>query len=185
VLVQIEQMRQRLAFFAAAQSQLVRDGWQIFHAERPGSQREEEGSILWNVDGQDVKIVGYIDRIDFHEERRLFRVLDYKTFDIKKEPDKTHRNHGEWTDLQLPLYRHLAVPYGVQGPTELGYFLVAKTLEASGVLLADWDSATLELADEKAREVISRILANDFGQPIEPAPEYDDWAYICLADVPR
>ena len=185
VLVQIEQLRQRLAFFATVQAKLVADGWQIAHAEQPSWQRESTASVRWTVGGTEVDIVGHIDRVDYHADLEKYRVLDYKTFETKKEPEKTHRRGGEWIDLQLPLYRHLAGQYGVEGEPELGYFIIAGKQEITGLSLADWDQATLESADAKAEEVIARVLAGDFGEPVDPGPKNDNWKYICLADLPR
>jgi RecB family exonuclease len=185
VQVQIEQMRQRLHYFAHSQARLIDEGWQIHYAEGV-KENEDPASVTWHVAGRDVKISGRIDRIDHHKSEDRFRVLDYKTFDSKKAPDKTHRLKDQWIDLQLPLYRHLASEYGVEGTVELGYFIISKTQEATDVACANWDEATLDSADEEARRVISKILNNEFGVPVEPSPNYSEkWDRICLVDVPR
>jgi len=185
VQVQVELMRQRLNYFAMTQARLVDEGWQIHYAEADND-REQPAAVMWNVEGRDIKIRGRIDRIDYHHVEKRFRVLDYKTFDSKKTPVDTHRPQDHWRELQLPLYRHLATGYGVEGVPELGYFIISKTQAATDVFCARWDEATLDSADEEARRVISQLLNNEFGEPVEPPPAYsDDWDRICLVDIPR
>lgn len=187
VKVQIEQLRERLGYFAETQARLVSEGWEIFYAESDDASQTDQIEIDWTVDEAIVKLVGRIDRIDHHQSEGRFRVLDYKTFDAsrKKTPDETHRSGGDWKDLQLPLYRHLAATKGVVGDPELGYFIIGNSQAATDVFCADWDEEVLESADEKAREVISRIQRNDFGEPVVLNSNYDDWKRICLEDIPR
>ena len=76
------------------------------------------------VEGENsIRIVGVVDRIDFHPERGVYRLLDYKT--SEKGPKELHLKKSNlrmeeypeyfffeqnektmrWMDLQLPLYR--------------------------------------------------------------------------------
>jgi hypothetical protein len=137
------------------------------------------------VPPESVTLRGRIDRIDYHAGKNIVRILDYKTSDKAVPPDKTHRKHNEWIDLQLPLYRHLwrsAVPHELvpePAAVELAYFQIPREWDAAEVVVADgW---VLAEADEVARGVIAGILAEDFWPPQVPAPDYsEDFAAICL-----
>jgi len=177
-----------LKAFAARQVALVREGWLIVHAEEEAEETRGELSVQLVVDGESIELLGRIDRIDFHEANRAIRVLDYKTADTAQTPDKTHRNSEGWTDLQLPLYRHLwrAAPLNVPADctVELGYFNLPKQFEETKVAVASWDAATLEGADERAREVIRNLRNAIFWPPAYPAPDYsEDFAAICLDNL--
>ena len=65
---------------------------------------------------------------------------------------------------------------------QLGYFNLPKHLEDTGILLADWDSATLQEADEKAEWVIRNLQDQAFWPPnYNPVPDFsEDLAAICL-----
>jgi RecB family exonuclease len=185
VLVQMELGPMRLRAFADWQAQRTRDGWRIVFSE-DSEDRREKLRAPFEVDGQPFDLCGRIDRIDYHESARKLCVIDYKTDDRGEQPEKTHRQEGRWTDLQLPLYRHLVrrVKLGVKVPDdagiELGYILVPRDLAAVGLALADWDQAMLESADETARQIIRAILAEQFWPPVSPPPYFfDDLAVIC------
>ena len=183
--VQVSQIKRRLKFFAAEQAKLVDEGWSIHYSE--SNEKDETTHFVWNVDDHDVRVCGRIDRIDVHAETGTFRVIDYKTSDTgDKTPEKTHRlRSGDWTNLQLPLYRHLATTFGVAGTPELSYFIIGKDATQTGIYVADWDEVSLASADETARNIIARILQNDYGEPAVLAKSYDSWKYICLEGVPR
>ena len=89
VRLQLEQVRQRLAAFALRQTRLVRDGWRIIYAEDDAN---DKLSCLFSVDDKPVRLVGRIDRIDFHEGSRTLCILDYKTADRAMTPEKSHQN---------------------------------------------------------------------------------------------
>jgi hypothetical protein len=140
------------------------------------------------VNGEAVALIGRIDRIDFHECDRKMRILDYKTADSAQTPDKTHRQNGDWIDLQLPLYRHLLLDARLKLPkavaVELGYFNLPKQVDKTGIALAPWDEATLLDADEAARRVISGIRAGVFWPPNPTPPDYcEDLDCICMDHV--
>jgi hypothetical protein len=138
------------------------------------------------VDGKPFTLQGRIDRIDYHETLRRLCVVDYKTADRGDKPQQTHRRGDDWIDLQLPLYRHLVraakLPTGVpiDLPIELGYIVLPLDLKSVGLILADWDEAVLQSADEKAREIVRAIWDERFWPPIKPPPDFcDDVAVIC------
>jgi hypothetical protein len=184
IALQVEQARQRLRAFASCQADLFRAGWRIIYAE----DEEHELAANFPVDGEAIELVGRIDRIDFHEATQKVRILDYKTADAAHTPDRTHRKGNDWTDLQLPLYRHLwpharlNVPDGCT--VELGYFNLPEQLDETKVAVANWNDETLAGADNLARKVIRSLCAQAFWPPTRRAPDYsEDFAAICLDNV--
>lgn len=184
VLVQIEQLRLRLAAFAQWQAARAADGWRIVFSEDSESRRMLLAPL--EVDGQDFVLRGRIDRIDFHEVQGRLAVLDYKTADRGDGPDRAHRRGEDWIDLQLPLYRHLVraakftarVP--ADAPISLGYIVLPLDLKCVGLARAEWDDALLLSADIKAFEVIRGIRQQTFWPPASPPPDFfDDVAAIC------
>ena len=113
--VQVEQLRRRLSAFATWQADWRREGWRIEHVEVS----PEEKAFL-TVDGEETILKGRIDRIDIHEGTGERIVVDYKTSETAHTPDAKHRRNGDWTDLQLPLYRHLAAGLGIEGKSGSG-----------------------------------------------------------------
>ena len=182
ILIQAEQLRRRLHAFAVWQAERTRLGWRIEYTEQSFS----DSPASFEVDDQQMLLTGRIDRIDVHEETGERQILDYKTSDAGSNPEKNHREKksGAWTDLQLPLYRHLVRQIGICDPIRLGYMLLPKSNEAIGLALADWSEADLQDADATARDVIRNIRRERFWPPTEPAPKYsDDYAYICMDGV--
>jgi hypothetical protein len=184
--LQLEQAQRRLEGFAKCQAELVQAGWRILYAE---DEEEDELSVPFPCGEGLITLVGRIDRIDFHEERRELLILDYKTGDSAQTPEKSHRKKETWIDLQLPLYRHLWPALRLGVPTEpeirLGYFNLPKKLEETSVALAEWDADTLQDATNAAKAAIAKILRNAFWPPeYNPVPEFcDDLAAICLDNV--
>jgi hypothetical protein len=129
------------------------------------------------VDGDPIQITGRIDRIDYHAETGRWALFDYKTGAKGEAPEKTHRagrgDDRRWTDLQLPLYRHLLphvrdadgeppYPPGSGGEILLGYLLLPQQLDCVGESLAAWTAEELESADECAREVVRVLRTSEF-----------------------
>jgi len=174
VAVQAELARRRLAIFAEAQAQRVKEGWRIHLTEYHVT------NALLDVDGTPMRLSARIDRIDHHPETGRWQVLDYKTSTRGKTPEQSHRTAGEWVDLQLPLYRHLLgeVPgIGDHNLVDVGYFNVPARVEEIGIQTADWTSADYDAADAAAREVVRQVRAGAFWPPSEGAersfPEFD------------
>lgn len=175
--VQVEQLRLRLRAFARWQARWASRGWRIECAEAAAAQRE--APLV--VDGQPMLLVGRIDRIDvnLHTGQRV--LLDYKTSDSPKDPERSHRRQGEWADLQLPLYRHLAASLGIDGPVRLGYLVLPKDTSKTGDLLAEWTDKELENADRAAEAVIRSVRAERFWPPVTPPPAlFAEFSAICL-----
>lgn len=173
--LQIEQLRRRLGAFANVQAELADIGWEIRFVEHSAQESDPPFDL---GDGRFVHLRGRIDRIDFHPHYG-WRILDYKSNAKGEKPEKVHRNSKGWIDLQLPLYRHLARPLGVEGPTQLGFLLLPEDSAWTRVELADWNDEELSEADELARQVARGILDQQFWPPSDGGGGYDDWASIC------
>jgi len=181
VKVQLEQLRLRLDGFADKQAERVAAGWSIESIE--GEQREHTDAVL-NVGDDQIVLRGRIDRIDIHRETGRRAILDYKSSDSPRSPEKAHQRGERWIDLQLPLYRHLARSLGITGPVELGYVLLPKDVDKIEFCMAEWTEDQLEAADEVARDVVSNIWKGLFWPPTEPAPDFsEEFASICQDGV--
>lgn len=175
VAVQIEQARRRLHRFAAWQAGWRQQGWRILHTERDVPRDQ----CPFAVDEGIVHIHGRMDRIDQHEHGGHV-VFDYKTGDGGTPPDKVHRAHGAWVDLQLPLYRYLAAHLGLSGRVELAYILLPKDPGKDPFAPATWSPEELAEADETARTVVRGIWRQDFWPPADPPPPFSEtWSAIC------
>jgi ATP-dependent helicase/nuclease subunit B len=176
VLVQVEQLRARLAAFARWQARWAAAGWGIKHVEI--SEEKAKASLV--VDDRAMGIRGRIDRIDFHPGTGQWIVFDYKTSDAARKPEQAHRKGGDWVDLQLPLYRRLADSMGVRGDVQLGFILLPKDTGEVGECLAQWTQEDLLSADRAAEEVVRSVWAERFWPPTSPPPPgFEDLAAIC------
>lgn len=180
VRLQIEQLRRRLDIYANWQAEQTQLGWRI---DPDHVERRYEAELI--VDEKPFTVTGHIDRIDRHDQYG-WRLIDFKTWDAPKTPDKQHRQGGrndkQWTDLQLPLYRTLAQSAGVGEPMTLGYMQLPKDLSKIGFDPANWDQAMLDDAINDAQQIIRKIRARRFWPPNDP-PKFDDGLRaICLDD---
>jgi ATP-dependent helicase/nuclease subunit B len=176
VAVQIEQLRLRLEPLAQWQAGWAAAGWKIHAVEAS----PPPGTACLQVDGQPMELRGRIDRIDINETTGQAAVFDYKTSDATHRPEQTHRRGGEWVDLQLPLYRHLAQAMGIAGSLQLGYILLPKDTTETGDKLAQWSEADLAAADAAAANVVRMVRAGRFWPPESPPPMFfDELAAIC------
>lgn len=193
VQLQVERARARLDAFAPHQAAMVRDGWRIVHSEL--SLR----GIPMAIDGDDPQPINMmVDRIDVHVSTGRLRVLDYKT--SRDTPDKTHRRpraeapRDRWTDLQLPLYRHL-LPCSDAGAgldaseaeIEVGYILLPEDIDAGGLHLATWSNDDQDEAIDLARTIVREIRTLD-PTTLRPDPHMaarrDPFPLICRTGVP-
>lgn len=186
VRVQIEQARQRLRAFAEWQAERSKAGWRIVYSE----DFDQQLKVDWDVDDTPIGLHGRIDRIDYHPGERALAILDYKTGDAPKPPDKVHRHQGRWIDLQLPLYRHLyqclELPIGDvrEGGLQLGYITLPKDTSEVNVRIAEWLPQELKEADDLARDVVRQLRAGKFWPPSPEAPDFDDeFSAICQDGV--
>ena len=190
VQVQVAQLGLRLEAFAEKQAEWRLRGWQItdfVEHELP------DGGVPLIVDGESIQLRGRIDRIDFHPDREVYAVLDYKTGEAGDDPERKHRKRvksGEpvtpdhWVNLQLPLYRHLAKAMGLDRPLELGYVLLPSDPSQTKFHLASWSDEDLAIADEAAANVVRKIRKEVFWPPADPPPYPNDGlGAICQQNV--
>ena len=179
VRVQVSRLRQRLERFAEYQAQRRADGWKIERCEY-----ELPSSSVLEVPGEKpVRITGRIDRIDRHETTNAWCIIDYKTSESAKTPDKAHRGKnffgGEWVDVQLPLYQYLVAQHGIDGAVSLAYFTMPKDPAGVEVRPALWNEDQLKEAIETARMVLTKIRQGAFEMNHDLGKSYDDFARIC------
>jgi ATP-dependent helicase/nuclease subunit B len=186
VRVQVEQLRARLRRFAARHAEWVADGWRVVSTECS----TPPGGMAFPVDGEPVFLTARVDRIDHHAASGEWAVFDYKTGDRGDDPESTHRRGRgtvrAWADLQLPLYRRI-LPDLVDGrgepvatgsvgrPVRLGYIVLPRDLDGTGILIAPWTEAELAEAEEVARQVVRRLRREPFRfDPARPRPRFTD-----------
>ena len=176
IAVQLDQLRLRLYTFAHVQARIASEGWRIHQVEL-------KQSVPFDVDGEPFTISGRIDRIDIHPDHGI-RIVDYKTGETARTPEQTHRRaRTEWLDLQLPLYRELARPLGLEGPVELAYFNLPRRPKELKLYAAEWSQDEIDSATEKARDVIRAIRQRQFWPPGDPSQYGDEFARLCADDA--
>lgn len=174
VIIQSRSIKRRLAGAAAEQARIAAEGWEVAEAEI---------DVEMGLDGS--LVGGRIDRIDRHRDSGLYRIIDYKTTDWRGNPEETHtapargdgrygapdrRGRGRsWKDLQLPLYRGMAVAEGVVPPAaELGiFYLPAGEKETGLVTWSGYGEEHHRSALACAADVIERIRRRTFWPPAE------------------
>lgn len=180
VFIQVEQIRHRLNIFAEWQASWVRQGYEIRFTEI-GFRRNAQLDML---DGTSITLRGRIDRVDYNKARDEWVIFDYKTSDRGSSPDQTHRKQNEWVDLQLPLYRHLAKPFGVEGNVRLGYITLPRTTTQIREQIADWSESDLLEADERTREIAGSIIREEFWVELDqPVRWFQEFSGICQDGV--
>jgi len=148
--LQAQTAARRLAFFAAVQAERSRAGWQIVAGEE---------RLQYTVDG--IGIRGRADRIDFHPEKNIVQIIDFKTWN--KIPDNKgvakfatrsaaaadahlSRNLSLYsidgqegyalTDMQLPLYMLMMPARFLRDPqttVECAYFVLGESQPHCGL----------------------------------------------------
>ncbi|HEX7449581.1 MAG TPA: PD-(D/E)XK nuclease family protein [Pirellulales bacterium] len=175
--LQVEHLRLRLGAFARWQADWAARGWRIVKTEI--EVQGEQASLL--VDGKPMFLKARLDRIDRNDFDGRHVIFDYKTSDSGEPPEKTHRVNGEWVDLQLPLYRHLASALGIGDSPALGYIVLPKDLKKITGHLAEWGQDELDSADAIAKEVVRDIWSQKFLPMKQPPPKFtEEFAAICL-----
>lgn len=175
LLLQERILTARLREVAIRQADLAREGWRI-HAV------EDQLDALLDIPGEaPMPVRGRIDRIDHHPEQG-WRLIDFKTSDAGKTPDRSHRVNGRWIDLQLPLYRGLhagALP-DAPPPSEVatGYFLVTADAGKIGFSPSRKIDELHEEAMDMAREVVRSIRDGNFELTGDPPRDDDPMALV-------
>lgn len=170
VALQAEQLKYRLRRFAREQAERRAAGWHIHLVEWQAPEEPKEVGRL-DVDGVPMRITGRIDRIDLHDDGR-WAILDYKTGERQGAPDRTHRRQESWVDLQLPLYRYLALRgLALAGEPELGFGKLGRDESEKVFDFAAWTPAQLDDALEIARHVVRAVRAGDFWEAGTRTPQ--------------
>ena len=182
--IQLARLRERLRVFARYQARRSADGWVIRHCEF----ELPADTFLEIPDQAPMRIKGKIDRIDQSERDGSWMIIDYKTSEAGKTPDRTHkasRSSGRvWDDLQLPLYHHLAAQHGVSGSVQLAYMNLPKKAEQETLHVARWSLADLDDAIGTARDIVRNVRAGRFEMADDyPARFEDAFANICQTRV--
>jgi len=175
IAIQKHALQQRLSAAARWQAMLAEEGWRIVGVER---------DLVLEVDG--VIIGGRIDRIDRNEKDGRYRVIDYKTGEKGRVPDKVHIGRPaagsqeyalfeidgrilRWLDLQLPLYFLLLSGEGMTTANcEAGYFNLPKAISETAYLSwEDFSEYHLAAAERCMRGVLDDIRRKRFWPPSE------------------
>ncbi|MHC4808884.1 MAG: PD-(D/E)XK nuclease family protein [Planctomycetota bacterium] len=187
VRLQVDRMRQRLEAWARTEARWRAEGWRTVATEHP-----LEGAVLEVPDEAPMPIRGTVDRIDHHAGTGQWRIVDYKTGDAARDPVKAHlgttrrrpAEEAAWSDLQLPLYRHLLEGVRVRpdlspvdGDIEVGYVLLPRSVAEVGWRPATWDEAHHASAIERARDIVREVRGGRF-EPATRTPRFDPWAWI-------
>ncbi len=203
VVIQIEQMRERLACFARWQAARVAAGWRTVGVELGfGGRRAEQPAGRLVVDGRPIALHGKIDRVDHHAAEDRWAVLDYKTTDALKTPRQQHGplksgpRAGQWTDLQLPLYRELLRAWVDESgrrvlddaaidAADLGYLRLPRdTADFDTEALGDWSDDDLAAAREAAEQCVRVVRAGVFEfDPERGGGWFDEFALIVGATL--
>ncbi len=177
---------QRLKAAAARHAELVAEGWEIISWEQP-----------CELEVCGVKIKGQIDRVDRHRETGALRLLDYKTTDRGRSPEREHikradadtpaymlaaagTKKGRWVDLQLPLYvRMFAEASGAAVSIEPGYFNLPKAVTETGIVMwRNFGKETEASAIDCAKKIICRIKDGIFWPPSQALGREDDFSNL-------
>ncbi|RMF42363.1 MAG: hypothetical protein D6753_07750 [Planctomycetota bacterium] len=183
--LQVLQAEQRLRWFADLQAQRAREGWRVEYIES-GVSRDE---ALWiDPAKHQLRLIGRIDRIDYHPERDEWAIWDYKTSAAGDGPRRKHIKGGQWIDLQLPLYRWIARNLEIpeERIVQLGYINLANSREKTGFVDGEFQPEELSAADAVALEIAEQIAAGAFWPDETDGPaevQYDDFARICKVGV--
>lgn len=183
VRIQVEQLRLRLQWFAAAQARRAAEGWKIVRTETDNAEHEP----VLIVDDQPVRLKGRIDRIDHHPDTNCWAVIDYKTADTAKKPEADHHKgkfeDREWFNVQLPFYRLIARELGIGKQIEVGYFTLPAKREDTRYRAAAWGDDDFDQAEAMIAEVVRRIRRGEFWPPADIGQNNDEFSRICQDGV--
>lgn len=186
VAIQIRQAERRLEFVAAEQAARIGKGWLIHWTEKSVSESDGAGVT---VDGKTMGLRGRFDRVDFHPDSGQWAILDYKTHGHKPEKKHLKRDRDsvemKWIDLQLPLYRLMVKPLGIDVPpqdVQLGYFNVSDKADETKINLAEFSEPMMDQAMEVIEDCVRRIFNCEF-DATDQRVIYDDYEMILQSGI--
>jgi len=174
--IQLRALEARLASFAEWQAARARDGWEIAQAEYDFSKLNV---LIELADESSMKLVGQVDRIDFHPATGSWAIFDYKVGDTARDPDETHRRRGSWVDLQLPAYLYALRQTGFLTEASLGYLCLSADPAKPIEQLAPWTEVELASAFAEMQSIATRVRAGCFWPPAAELQHFDEFADIC------
>jgi len=130
-----------------------------------------------DVDGAWVPLRGRIDRVDRHGSGAI-EILDYKTSDSPRDPNKTHREKERWVDFQLPLYEWLFRQWwertgrGEIGEVTLSFLVLSREEDSVQHAVAPWSPGERAAALDAARAAVGGIRRRVFWPPADPPPPF-------------
>jgi hypothetical protein len=189
--LQILIARERLEHFSHWQAARREEGWEILHAEW----HPPANSVSLDIPGQSpMPLKGRIDRIEINRSGPVprYAIVDYKSGDTPRAPDHPHKRGHKivdftpyqdlcpdgslaspppWSDLQLPLYRHLVASIIPAGATlTLGLLHLPRDPREIGCKEFLTNAEVFASADAAARWVVRSIRARHFEGSGESPP---------------
>ncbi len=165
VALQSEVLRERLRLAVKWHVADRADGWRM----RATEWQFPKGTSI-EVDGAQAELGGRIDRIDFNEQTRQWRIIDYKTGDDPATPDKATWKDGAFKDLQLPLYRVLApdaFPEMRGAVPIVGYVHIPAAPAIPSFVALELPPSQDNAALDEAKRIVGCIRRREFGSPDE------------------
>lgn len=182
--IQLEQARQRLAFYATMHVERIKQGWNIWKTEVSVG---TDAGVGLKIDKFVMPIIGRIDRIDYHADTGKYAIWDYKTGDAAKKPLPAHWSKSlGWKQLQLPLYQLMAPALGIPNEVSVGYIILPRSSSSAGFFEADFTDELFLSAIETAKEIVKKIRQNHFWPPrYDNLSSWDIYSGICQNNVAR
>ncbi len=187
VALQLKQAEHRLLHFAQDQAQEMAQGWRIHAVEWSPT----AGPVPLTMGGVDFRLRGIVDRIDRREVdgRVEWRILDYKTADRPYDKKRCVGSRTKrWADVQLALYPALTAE--TTGPPRLevgredlqvGYWnLGIGEGREHGITRIEFDEEERAALHEQVGDAVRGIRAEDFFDPAQKPPPYDDFVLRCM-----
>ena len=155
ILVQVEQLRRRLAALARWQAAWAAQGWRIEHVEV--SPPAGKASLL--VDGRPMFLRGRIDRIDVQESSGKRMIFDYKTSDGGQVAAQRRiaRKAASGSICNCPCTGTSSRTWGSPAPSNWPTSTFPRTSPPWGTWPADWTEDDFADADRAAADVIRRV----------------------------
>lgn len=163
--IQLRSLRGRLDNFARVQAKWAQSGWRVEAAELKFATRPFIDA------GLDIELKGFVDRIDYHPGKQLYRIIDYKTWDERTQANShvfsTIRDPGKTRHLEFAKTLGLPVIDGKTRFLSIQLLLYAHALRQAWpekFAHADFDCCYLVLGESLADTVVygSREDMEDF-----------------------
>jgi RecB family exonuclease len=180
VYVQKEVIKERLWVWAAKQSELFSQGWQIHRTELQVGAGTLELAI---ADNKKISVIGRIDRIDYNERLNSYRIIDYKTGQKAVDANFALDRNGQWKDLQLPLYYFMLRNLKFEGEISFGYFNLSGEHASSGLEIIKADMTALDQALVKATDIAKQITSGAFWPPSSQRESFDTSLKLILNQI--